>query len=168
VPHGIEEQRTHIGGGGFVFLGTMEIHKGPDIVEKAYLKAFPTQNTPIQFYGDGSISISLPHSPAISREEVFRVLEQADCLILGSIWPENSPMIILEARACGCPIIAPDIGGIPELIQDGVDGFLYPVADVDSLAQKMLQSLDFQFNPRPPPTQASSLDQYEKLYRGLL
>ena len=168
IAHGIEERRVHIGGSGFVFLGTMEVHKGPHIVEKAYMLAFPTQDIPIKFYGNGSLSVSLPHSPAISREEVFRALQQADCLVLGSIWPENSPMIILEARACGCPIIAPNIGGIPELIQDGVDGLLYPVADVNSLAEKMLQSLDIQFKSRPPPTQISSLDQYEELYLGLL
>ena len=171
ISNGAEETREHLGGSGFVFLGTMEKHKGPDIVEKAYLLAFPAQNQddapPIHFYGNGSLSVSLPHSPAVPRQKVFEILQSADCLVLGSIWPENAPMIILEARACGCPIIAPDIGGIPELILNGVDGFLYAVGDVSQLAQKMKKSLTWNFSPRRPPAQNEILDQYEQLYREI-
>ena len=169
IPNGVEVQKKHIGGAGFVFLGTMERHKGPHIVEKAYLSAFSrmAQKPPIHFYGQGSLSVSLPHSPPISREQVFQILQKADCLLLGSIWPENAPMIILEARACGCPVIAPKIGGIPELIQDGIDGLLYRAGDISDLAQKMVQSLRQNFSPRQPPHQESILDQYEQLYQDI-
>ena len=48
---------------------------------------------------------------------------KSDVLVMGSRWRE-SYLVILEARAAGCPVIAPSIGGIPEIITDGVMVFI--------------------------------------------
>ncbi len=47
-------------------------------------------------------------------------------------------LVLLEALACGVPAIATDIGGIPEVIEDGVNGFLVPFGDVQPAADKAL------------------------------
>lgn len=51
---------------------------------------------------------------------------------------EGIPMSILEAMSYGIPVIAPQIGGIPEIIEDGIDGFLIPPGNVDLFTEKCL------------------------------
>jgi glycosyltransferase involved in cell wall biosynthesis len=59
----------------------------------------------------------------LSRAQVNFLLSESDCFILNSTY-EGLPHIILEAMAAGCPVIATNIGGIPEIIQDTENGFL--------------------------------------------
>ena len=51
-------------------------------------------------------------------------------------------LVLLEALACGVPSIATDIGGIPEVIEDGVNGFVVPFGDVNMAAEKGLLLLE--------------------------
>jgi len=51
---------------------------------------------------------------------------------------EGIPMTILEAMSYGLPIIAPKVGGIPEVVQDGVEGFLIDSRDPQAFAEKCL------------------------------
>jgi glycosyltransferase involved in cell wall biosynthesis len=53
-----------------------------------------------------------------------RVLSAADVGVLPSVEPEGMPLSILEFAACGMPVVASDVGGVAEVIRDGVDGFL--------------------------------------------
>lgn len=166
IPHGIEMQsKKHIGGKGFVFIGTMEPHKGPHIVEKAYNIAFPDHSIPILFVGNGSVQVELPMTGGVSRERVFDLLQHADALIMGSIWPENYPMILLEAKSIGCPVIAPSLGGIVEIITHNVDGLLYPSGDVEILAAQMKIIHTLNLKPTSPRTQAEMVQDYLKLYK---
>jgi len=59
----------------------------------------------------------------LSRAQVNFLLSESDCFILNSTY-EGLPHIILEAMGAGCPVIATNIGGIPEIIQDTENGFL--------------------------------------------
>jgi glycosyltransferase involved in cell wall biosynthesis len=59
-----------------------------------------------------------------NREELRNAMSQASLLILPSI-EDNCPMVILEAAAAGLPVLASRLGGIPELIQEGVTGYLF-------------------------------------------
>ncbi len=55
---------------------------------------------------------------------------------------ENYPCVVLEAMACGTPVIATAVGGIPEQITDGQTGFLVPRGDGDAMAQRLIQLLE--------------------------
>jgi len=57
--------------------------------------------------------------------------------VLPSEWYENCPYSILEAFALGKPVIGSDIGGIPELIKDGVDGLLFAPGNSEELSEKI-------------------------------
>lgn len=67
--------------------------------------------------------------------ELMSYLAKARFIIYPSIWPENSPMTVYQALASGKAVIAPATGGIPELIQNGLNGYLYPPGDKQKLAE---------------------------------
>ncbi len=82
--------------------------------------------------------VSAPNVIILGQQPANRMpglIAGASCIIVPSIWPENCPMIILEALRAGVPIVASRIGGIPELIEDGVTGLLIPPADPVALAE---------------------------------
>jgi len=64
---------------------------------------------------------------------ILDIFKEIDILVLPSIWPENSPLVIQEAFATKTPVIASNIGGIPELIDDRVNGLLFKAGDSDAL-----------------------------------
>lgn len=76
------------------------------------------------------------------REEVIEILNLAHLMIVPSVTAKNGaiegiPNVLKEAMAIGLPVITTEHSGIPELVQDGVSGFLVPERDVDSLAEKL-------------------------------
>jgi glycosyltransferase involved in cell wall biosynthesis len=76
------------------------------------------------------------------RRDVPQLLSAADAYLLSSAW-EGMPVVLLEAAAVGLPIVATRVGGVPEVVEDGVTGFLVPPGDPASLAAAMqrLESL---------------------------
>jgi glycosyltransferase involved in cell wall biosynthesis len=70
------------------------------------------------------------------RAELSRIMAQTDIFVMSSIL-EGQPLALVEAMSYGCPIVATTVGGIPELIQDGVNGLLCQPSDPDCLAQKI-------------------------------
>jgi len=70
---------------------------------------------------------------SVSRETVLRLFRASDGSVLPSRW-ENFPHTIVEALAVGCPVIATEVGGVPEVVVDGENGLLVPAGDVQALA----------------------------------
>jgi glycosyltransferase involved in cell wall biosynthesis len=68
-----------------------------------------------------------------SRDDVLRLFRAADAVLVTSAW-ENLPHTVLEALAVGTPVIATAVGGIPEVVVDGVNGLLVPAHAVDAIA----------------------------------
>jgi glycosyltransferase involved in cell wall biosynthesis len=73
---------------------------------------------------------------ALPRAEAVRWLRAADAAVLSSEW-ENFPHAAVEALAAGTPVLATAVGGIPEVIQTGVNGVLVPPGDTHQLAAAM-------------------------------
>jgi L-malate glycosyltransferase len=72
------------------------------------------------------------------RSDVAEMINCADALVLCSE-TENAPLTILEGMSCGLPIIATNVGGIPEQVQDGENGFLVPVKNPEEIAEAALR-----------------------------
>ena len=169
IPHGIEvagslpaREQNAPKDAPFVFLGTLARHKGPDRVRAAWELA--GKPAPLKMYGPAGNdpAFAVENDGPLPHAEVAQTLAAARALVLGSIWPENAPLVILEARAAGCPVIAPAIGGIPELVEDGVDGYLYPPGDITALAERLLRPLPQ--TTRPPPTLDAHVTAMEQVY----
>ena len=87
--------------------------------------------------GAGALDTKLPPNAellgALPREQVLRLFADADASVLSSAW-ENFPHTVVESLAVGTPVIATRVGGVPEVVEDGVNGLLVPPGDVDALA----------------------------------
>lgn len=77
----------------------------------------------------------------LSKSEVQRLLAGADLLVLPSRF-EGFPMVALEALACGVPVVASDVGGIREILNDRLERFIWRTDDPEELKRKMLEAAD--------------------------
>jgi glycosyltransferase involved in cell wall biosynthesis len=79
----------------------------------------------------------------IPHEKIPDYLDQADIFVLPSL-SEGLPIVILEAMACGLPIVATRVGGIPDIIEEDVNGYLVESGDFQGLADKIIFLLENQ------------------------
>lgn len=70
------------------------------------------------------------------------VFSHVDCIVVPSIWAENSPLVIHEAQACKIPVITANFGGMAEYVQHKVNGLLFNHRDTNSLAEQMKFAMD--------------------------
>jgi N-acetyl-alpha-D-glucosaminyl L-malate synthase BshA len=73
-------------------------------------------------------------------ESVVDILSEADAFLLPSEM-ESFGLAALEAMACETPVVAAKVGGLSEVVEDGESGFLLPLGDVDSMAERTLEIL---------------------------
>lgn len=140
------------GSGDFVlFVGRLERTKGVPVLLDAWLSGQVDQ--PLHIIGDGPLAeevraaaSSHPRITWLGRQERATVLEQmrqARALAFPSVWYESCPVTLIEALACGLPVVAPRLGAMAELIRDGETGLLYePPADSRSLAAAVRRMLE--------------------------
>lgn len=73
----------------------------------------------------------------LSSVEMHAVISNAQFTVFPSEWYENCPFSVMESQQFGTPIIASNLGGTPELIEDGVSGELFTVGNVDELTSRI-------------------------------
>jgi len=72
-----------------------------------------------------------------SGDTLVRLVQQAKFVVVPSEWYDNSPLVIYESFSMGKPVIASAMGGMPELVDDGENGFHFTPGDVEGLAEKI-------------------------------
>ena len=72
------------------------------------------------------------------QEDVSDWYQAFDTLILPSA-NEGTPVVVIEALASGCPVVATSVGGVPDVVREGIDGFLVPAGDVEALVERLAQ-----------------------------
>jgi glycosyltransferase involved in cell wall biosynthesis len=70
-----------------------------------------------------------------NRSDVQTYMQAADCLVCPSVWEEAAGLVNIESLACGLPVVASRIGGIPEIVDDGRTGFLFSPGSAAELAR---------------------------------
>ncbi len=68
-------------------------------------------------------------------------LQAADVSVCPSLWAEAAGLVVLEALACGLPVVGSATGGIPEFVRDGENGVLVPPGDAPALSRALLRLL---------------------------
>ncbi len=133
-------------------VGRLAREKGHDLVFDAFGCAVSDRpNLRMLVAGDGPERAALESKAARlglasrvrflgSVADVRGVYAALDLLVQGSHY-EAFGLVLLEAMACGCPVIATRVGGVPEVVEDGVTGTLTPAGDPGKLAAAMLQAL---------------------------
>jgi glycosyltransferase involved in cell wall biosynthesis len=134
-------------GNGFIlFVGDMMQLKGIDVLARAYVsleKAPPlvligrrAPDTPAEFPPNVHVVGTWPHSAIMHawRRSLFGVLP--------SVGPEACATVIMEAMASGKPVVASDIGGMPDIVDPGETGLLVPPGDAQALARAMRTLLE--------------------------
>ncbi len=128
-------------------LGRLTPVKGiPYLLQAAKILVRGGANVKVLIVGEGSIRQDLlmqTQDLGISdnvvflghREDTDILLQAMDIFVLPSL-SEGIPMALLEAMAACRPIVASRVGGIPEIIEEGVDGYLVEPMDVDNLAER--------------------------------
>ena len=90
------------------------------------------------------------------QKNINRELQQMDAFVLPSLYGEGLPMVVLESMACGVPVVASRVEGIPEAIRDGVDGLIFEPGSESDLADKLGSLIS---NPATwPEMRASALE----------
>ncbi len=186
--YGAQRQRTDEGVR-FGYLGSWIPPKGLHVLIEAFNGIAEPQASlhlyghalPYEGYEDYEENLrALIRSPRIhlegsySNDDVGQILADLDVLVAPSIWYENSPLTIQEAMLAGVPVITSDLGGMSELIQDGVNGLTFRPRDADDLRAKMLRliqdtSLRRRLRPRSDAVKdlAASAREHVELYEML-
>ncbi len=130
------------GGLHLVFVGRLAPVKGLRVLIEA-IGALDDPAVRLTIVGDGSEraaleAMAVPLGDRIrftgyqSQDEVAAILATANAFVLPS-FAEGVPVVLMEALAAGLPVIATRITGVPELVEDGVSGFLVPPGDPQAL-----------------------------------
>jgi sugar transferase (PEP-CTERM/EpsH1 system associated) len=96
-----------------------------------------------------------------ARNDIPELMRSFDVFALSSI-AEGTPVTLLEAMACGRPIVATAVGGIPEVVQDGVNGALVPAGNPQALADALALYVDNR--PRVAAHGAAARERIERHY----
>lgn len=158
VPHGFEPQQKIVNPpfNGKLILGYLSNiipFKGADVILKELKHVRYKQRVELLFYGkvlddiyqkkleilaneypDVKISFMGPYR---GKDELKRVLSNIHAVVFPSLWEENHPLIIREALLYGVPVISSSLGGAPEAIEDGVNGFVFNPYKEGDFAEKI-------------------------------
>jgi glycosyltransferase involved in cell wall biosynthesis len=169
----------------FGFLGYFGRHKGVALLLEAAAIVCKSHATRIVLFGAGDqqgsylrqaralgIESILELPGKVDNREIAAAYAALDVVVLPSIWPENQPVSIVEAMAAGLPVIASRVGGVPELVLNGVTGLLFEAGDVKGLARRMSAMCDGDLRTRVGRAARSLVeditysDQAERLLRA--
>jgi glycosyltransferase involved in cell wall biosynthesis len=165
VPNGVDVERFMIITGETIslleepiilYVGRLAYRKGLHVLVRAMplvLKEIP--NTQLLIVGEGYMdrflrtlikSLNLEENVKMLRfipdEKLPELYASSHLFVLPSLYCESFGITLLEAMASGRPIIASSVGGIPEVVEDGVTGLLFRRGNVQELADKIIRVLN--------------------------
>ncbi len=139
------------------FVGSLMVSKGPHVLLEA-ARGLPTGSVSVELFG----AHTAYHGDASYRRVLDPLLDTAgvtvhgptdhatigsayaamDVLVVPSIWPENSPLVIQEAFLAGVPVVASRIGGVTELVEHEKNGLLFDAGNAEALRASLQRLLD--------------------------
>ncbi len=131
------------------FVGTLTWHKGVHVLIEA-IRLLPLEHVEVKIFGSldtfpqyvaelrrSARGLPITFAGAFDRQHLAAVYAQMDVLVVASLWPENSPLVIHEAYMAGVPVVGARIGGIVDLVDEERNGLLYDPFSADELADRL-------------------------------
>jgi glycosyltransferase involved in cell wall biosynthesis len=132
-----------------LFVGSLSRHKGVHVLIAAFT-ALDTENIRLHIVGKGKDEMEFKNLAGsdnrivfhgfVPDEELMELYQTANVTVIPSIWYDNSPMVIYESLMHGTPVIGSRIGGIPELVEEGYNGYLFEAGNMAGL-RALLETL---------------------------
>jgi glycosyltransferase involved in cell wall biosynthesis len=136
----------------FGYIGTLSEAKGAHILIEAFRGIPLGDAADLAIYGAPAhhrqyfegLQAAAGQDPRIQfrgtfpKEDLNRVFQGIDVLVVPSIWYDNMPLVIHAALATGTPVIASDLGGLSSVVDEGVNGLLFPCGSAGALRERML------------------------------
>ncbi len=134
-----------------LYMGLMELHKGLRTLIEAFHRSCDKHEFNLHMIGEGAMRpwllreiqrrdlgsrVSAPGF--LSNSEIADIRRGAAWSVVPSVWYENAPAVALEALSCGIPVIASDIGGLPEIVTKDAGCELFRPGDSDQLSDRFV------------------------------
>jgi len=124
---------------GALFVGRLSPEKGLNIL----LGAWKGIDYPLRIAGDGPLrelcesaqNEHISYLGRLDRDQVYSEMARAEFLVMPSIWSETFGLAVIEAFACGLPVIASRLGSFPDLIEESISGLLFSPIEASSLRE---------------------------------
>ena len=138
-------------GSGIVVAGRLVRTKGFDLVVQAlgqlpdavlHIAGEGPERAALQSLADEAAPGRVVFHGRLSKPALSDLLRASAVAVVPSRWQENQPLSVLEAMAVGLPVVVSDLGGLPELVEDGVDGRIFRNEDVPHLSRVLRELLD--------------------------
>ena len=174
-----------------MYIGRLVYGKGIHLLMKAFAQLEKDYPVSLHIVGDGAMRENLERGSDVlgiadkvhfygQQVDVVPYLQEASIFVYPSIVPEVFGLSIVEAMAFGIPCVSNRVGGVPEIIIDGKNGFLTEKISVDSLVDSLRKVIrlyqeeklgDISREAKATARRFSiehTVSEYEKMYRGLL
>lgn len=137
---------------------TLDLHGGLGHAEDGFRHAFAESL---------AAAPNASHRGPYARADLPALMAGADWVVVPSVWWENAPLVVLEARAAGVPVICSGIGGLAEMVDHGVTGLHVPPGDPRAWAEVMCAAAsDRKGHARMVAAQRARQD--DNAYRGFV
>ena len=153
----------------FLFIGRLSEEKGINIL----LDVFASNNLTVNIAGDGPFLSkvlkftekynNIHYLGKLDKQQVFQQMKNCNALIFPSIWPEGMPLTIIEALACGTPIITSKSGAMLDMIADNYNGLYFELGNAADLNKKINEWQQFS-EDKKNAFRENALDTYYKKY----
>jgi glycosyltransferase involved in cell wall biosynthesis len=140
----------------YLFFGRLSPEKGVEVLLRAFV-LLPEKRLEIVGFGpDETYLKQLADTLGINQRVIFvggeygealmKRINSAKAVIMPAMWYENQPFVLMDSLQSDTPVVASDIGGIPDIVQDGMNGFLFRSGDASDLASCLsrLQTYDIE------------------------
>ncbi len=153
----------------FLYIGRLSEEKGIDLL----LNAFATNGFNLIIAGDGPFKEkiidyskrynNIDFLGLIDKNKVFSLMKSCTALVFPSTWPEGMPLTIIEALACGLPVITSKSGAMLDMITDEFDGLYFQTGNEEDLKAKIVKWQKFS-DEKKSQFRENALITYNKKY----
>jgi len=170
APPRVRGERLRVG-----FFGNPHPAKGLDLLVRAF-GALPPGAAELHVHGttEGAAAGITAHG-RYERSAVPTLMAGVDVVAIPSEWAENHPLVALEARAAGRPLLVSNLGGLPELVRDGIDGWVVAPGDPEAWGERLALLAASPSQVRraaeaspSPPTDDAMAEAYESAWADVL